>query len=153
MRVKVITLVAATALVGVLVVPALVPAAAVQLEAQLKGKNEVPKADPDGTGRAEVKLRRQKRKVCFLIEYENIAEPFAGHIHEGEKGENGDVVVTLFSSETGSFPTPVGGCVRRVKKSLISAIAANPNHYYVNIHNEDYPDGAIRGQLKLRPGT
>jgi hypothetical protein len=30
--------------------------------------------------------------------------------------------------------------------TLISSIAANPHHYYVNIHSKQYPGGAVRAQ-------
>jgi hypothetical protein len=29
----------------------------------------------------------------------------------------------------------------------LAAILANPNGFYVNVHNAEFPDGAIRGQL------
>lgn len=42
----------------------------------------------------------------------------------------------------------VKGCVDDVSDTLIDKIADEPEDYYVNIHNEKYPDGAIRGQLE-----
>jgi len=38
------------------------------------------------------------------------------------------------------------GCVP-ASTTLIGAIAANPSGYYVNIHNKQYPGGAVRAQL------
>ncbi|MDH4339992.1 MAG: CHRD domain-containing protein [Thermoleophilia bacterium] len=32
-------------------------------------------------------------------------------------------------------------------KATIEKIEANPNAYYVNIHNAKYPAGTLRGQL------
>ena len=33
-------------------------------------------------------------------------------------------------------------------KAILDGILANPDGYYVNVHNASYPGGAIRGQLK-----
>ena len=33
--------------------------------------------------------------------------------------------------------------------ALLAAIVANPAGYYVNVHNAEYPGGAVRGQLQL----
>jgi hypothetical protein len=32
-------------------------------------------------------------------------------------------------------------------RELLKAIASDPEDYYVNVHNADYPAGAVRGQL------
>jgi hypothetical protein len=68
------------------------------------------------------------------------------HIHAGGKSvAAGPIVVPLFTSpKSGS---KFEGCVKNVKKSLISKILKHPSRYYVNVHTMDFPGGAIRGQL------
>jgi hypothetical protein len=40
------------------------------------------------------------------------------------------------------------GCNENVKGSLIRQIARNPRGFYVNVHTEDFPGGAVRGQVR-----
>jgi hypothetical protein len=117
------------------------------LHATLTGAAEVPgPGDPDGTGKARIRLNQGQRKVCFRLSWENIATPTAAHIHIGPPGDFGPVVVPLFTAPTES------GCVNGVARSLIKNIRKHPGRYYVNIHTGDFPDGAIRGQLsKTKP--
>ena len=75
----------------------------------------------------------------------------AAHIHEGARGSDGPVVANLawpqngqagdcISEATeGKFPTKEAGIVQRILK--------NPQNFYVNLHNSEFPAGAIRGQL------
>ena len=114
------------------------------LRASLSGANEVPgPGDPDGRGRAAVKLLARFDAVCFRLQWRNISTPTAAHIHKGAKGVAGPIVVTLFSGQADHV-----GCVNDVDRGLIRAIRRNPRDYYVNIHTTEFPDGAIRGQLK-----
>ena len=39
-----------------------------------------------------------------------------------------------------------GGCVE-VGRTLAKDILKNPADYYVNVHNAEFPAGALRGQL------
>ena len=117
-----------------------------QLKAKLKGANEVPgPGDPDGRGKARLRVRPKAGRVCFRLKWRNIATPTAAHIHRGRMGEAGPVVVGLFSGQADNR-----GCVDGFERDLLREIRRHPRRFYVNIHNADYPDGAIRGQLKRR---
>jgi hypothetical protein len=35
--------------------------------------------------------------------------------------------------------------------NLVAEIVANPAAFYVNVHNTDYPPGAVRDQLSVPP--
>ena len=99
--------------------------------------------DPDGRGRAKVRVLPRSRAVCFVLRWRNIATPTGAHIHRGGRGEVGPHAVDLFP------PGPVRhrGCVDGVDRSLLRELARHPERFYVNVHNADFHDGAIRGQL------
>jgi hypothetical protein len=109
--------------------------------------------DPDGAGTAKIKLFSDTDQVCFNLHWSNIGAPTMSHIHEAAKGANGGVVVTLFSSQN-PLPdtiTGVNGCASGVDDTLSERIRKSPSDFYVNIHNSEYPGGAIRGQLRYPP--
>jgi CHRD domain len=142
------------ALAAVVALPALSPGATL-LGAKLKGSQEVPgPGDPDAKGGIQVSLKTKKKKVCFTLEYRKLdGGASAGHIHRGKKGVAGKIKVPLFEvdpplAERGSFE----GCQKNVKRKLIRRIKRKPENFYVNIHTPEYPDGAIRGQLKPDQG-
>jgi CHRD domain len=137
------------ALIAALTFPAADAAApAVQLSANLKGAKEVPgPGDPNGKGEIFVAVKKQKRKVCFELRFRKIEDPEEGHIHKGGRNDAGPVKVLLFEDRAGLPGRRFEDCVKGKRKTL-RKIARNPGRYYVNIHNDDYPDGAIRGQLK-----
>ncbi len=118
----------------------------VELFADLSGANEVPgPGDEDGTGESTVTLNTSTNEVCYTISVENITLPAtAAHIHIGGPDEAGPPVVPLTPpDETGMSE----GCEQNVDAALVQAIADDPGGYYVNVHNADFPGGAVRGQL------
>ena len=141
---------AGLAAVAALAIPAGTAAAPTTLEARMTGAHEVPgPGDPNGRGEATIKVRPAKRKLCFELEWHRIGNATAAHIHKGERGEAGNIKVVLFEDPAGLPPgAAVNDCVRKQKRRLLRRIARNPERFYVNVHNEEYPDGAIRGQLR-----
>jgi len=132
------------ALVLALLLIAAVPVVAAQratLEASLTGEKEVPGlGDPNGRGQAEVKV--YKAKVCYELEVKRIKPATAAHIHRGGPSVAGPIVVELKAPTDGSSE----GC-KAISKQLSKNLRDHPSRYYVNVHNDPYPDGAIRGQL------
>ena len=114
------------------------------LTATLTGAAEAPgPGDADGTGTALVTLNRGQQEVCFQLTVSDIEPATAAHIHVGDVGEPGPVVVGLAPPTDGES----SGCVQDVDADLIDAILRNPADYYVNVHNAPFPGGAVRGQL------
>lgn len=112
------------------------------LTAELTGAAEAPgPGDPDGSGSAVVALNQGQGIVCFEITVADIATPTASHIHKAPAGMPGGVVLSFDVPSNG-----LSGCVD-ADAALIKDIRQHPSEYYVNVHNADYPPGAVRGQL------
>jgi serine/threonine protein kinase len=79
-------------------------------------------------------------KVCWQFQLTGVDKPTFAHIHQGGSTVSGPVVVPL-----GDAYTPSGCTTART--AVTAAILAAPAAYYVNVHSETYPDGAVRGQL------
>lgn len=115
--------------------------------ARLEGAKERPgPGDDNGSGRASITL--DGPNVCWEIQVRRITVPAtAAHIHEGRPDVAGPVVITL------SPPGADGasqGCTK-APKDLVQAIINRPGRFYVNVHNSDFPGGAVRGQLTRPP--
>jgi hypothetical protein len=92
--------------------------------------------DKDGRGKADVKV--YKAKVCYELEVERIKPATSAHIHRGGLSVAGPIVVELKAPTDGSSE----GC-----KAIGKKLREHPWRYYVNVHNDPYPEGAIRVQL------
>ena len=112
----------------------------------MTGAQEAPNpGDPDGTGTALITLNQGQGTVCFELTVENITVPATlAHIHVGTVGNAGPPVVTLIPPDEDGTSS---GCIESVDRDLIKVIRHNPSNYYVNVHNADFPPGAVRGQL------
>jgi hypothetical protein len=112
------------------------------LSATLLGANEVPgPGDPDGNGSAVVTLNPGQEEVCFDITVADVEPIAAAHIHRGTADVPGPIVVNFDVPNNG-----LSGCVS-ADRALIKEIMQDPSAFYVNVHNADFPAGALRGQL------
>jgi hypothetical protein len=135
------------------------------LEADLDGRSEVASGaadqrivgDPNGTGEIYVfGIDDDPTTLCYVLLVDKVAEldqaPGGGraaHIHRGAEGTNGPVEVNLAWPQGGQ----AGDCLtegepgKGLAPGEVQEILTNPEDFYVNVHNGEYPGGAIRGQL------
>ena len=115
------------------------------LYTRLLGTAEVPgPGDPDGKGNAVIVLKMDSLEVCWILVVKNITLPAtAAHIHVGAANVAGPVVVPLSAPNARGL---AAGCAV-VTEALFMNLMMNSEQYYVNVHNADFPAGAVRGQL------
>jgi hypothetical protein len=114
------------------------------LTATLLGANEVPgPGDPDGSGTARITVNNGQSTICYEITVSGIAPATMAHIHLGGPTVSGPVVQGLIAPTNGSS----SGCIETTNERLLEGLRKNPENYYVNVHNREFPGGAIRGQL------
>jgi hypothetical protein len=121
------------------------------LMTDLAGANEVPgPGDPAGWGMVMISVNTADSTMCVDGTAMDISLPLAGaHIHEAAADAAGSIVVGFIGGGGPMPPSPDGsfsGCVP-VDAVLLLSIWDNPENYYFNVHNADFPAGAIRGQL------
>lgn len=119
---------------------------------QLTGEAEVTAAgvpnqgDLAATGTASITVNPGKRQLCWEITTGNFSAGTTSidgaHLHSAPSTTNGPVVVPL----TAVLNDTSSGCTS-VTRSLADAIRKAPQAYYVNVHTNLFPAGAIRGQL------
>ena len=134
----------------------------VTLTARLSGANEVPAADPDGSAKAVVMIDVGCRSGLLRPQVAvRHGTPNRGHIHEAPAGQNGAIVVPFFELRiSGRSRAPASDprndqlgngrlqdCVPGDPAAL-ARIVANPENFYVNVHNARFPRGSLRCQLE-----
>jgi len=111
---------------------------------ELRGSNEAHRGDPDGTGTAEISFADELTRVCWdLNDLEGLGPITGAHIHRGPAGQDGPVVLPFTQATEGGWR----GCstdTAWVQKAFNEGL----ENYYVNVHTAEYPNGAIRGQLR-----
>jgi CHRD domain len=115
----------------------------------LDGAQEVGGGDADGTASGTVSFNTRLNTVSWDLTYANIAAPSGFHIHDGDFGSNGPVFVDLGVTTTGGAGTLIN--TTTTTEAKIDAIFADVPGYYLNLHNAEFPGGAVRGQLELPP--
>ena len=79
--------------------------------------------------------------LCFYLDVYGLDDMTAAHMHNAPEGENGPPVMVLEIDESGDE-----ACAE-ADAELLADIAQNEENYYVNVHTQTLPAGAIRGQF------
>ena len=133
-------------LVASMAVAGIAMAVETALSAELAGVTEGDNpGNPDGSGTAAVTLDPETGEACWHLTAEGIGAVVQSHIHVGGEGEAGDVVVPL---DVDGFEDSSEGCTSDVEADVLQGVIDDPAGHYVNLHTEDFPAGAIRGQLE-----
>jgi len=125
--------------------------------AGLTGIEEVPPTHTNATGSASF-LQTLEGKMMYGLNVTGIGNVTKADVHVGKQGENGPVVVTLFTSK--SSPIRINGTLSQgnitsanlqgpMKGKQLSNLIDLFQHggTYVNVATEQYPNGEIRGQI------
>ena len=125
---------------------------------ELTGFEEVPPVNnTSAIGVAEFKLGQDN--IMYIVNVTDIENVTAAHIHSGQVGENGPIVVTLFKEDTPTTAMTTGvlseGNITATNlegpmagKLLSNLTSAMQNDQtYVNVHTQQNPNGEIRGQI------
>jgi hypothetical protein len=122
------------------------------LFATMLGKNEVgndgKKGAGDLDGLGSFTAIAAGGKLCFGMTVRGLDTPIAAHIHKASPSVSGPIVVPLTQPSPGD-PGAASGCTD-IAADVLAAILKNPSKYYVNVHTNAFPGGALRGQLHKR---
>ena len=114
---------------------------ATTLSATLTGEQENPPATTGAVGTGTLRLETPTRNVSGSISFDGFTAT-AAHVHTGESGVNGPVIVNLVQTAPGTWSVPAGATLTEAQ-----AAAFNAGGLYFNAHSAAFPNGEIRGQI------
>ncbi len=133
--------------------------------ADLSVAEVIPPIDTEAkpTGSAKFEASTDGSGIAYAVNVTDINAVTAAHIHVGKIGQNGDIVATLFKSDTptdqlsgllskgnitsANLEGPMAG---KQLSDLIDVMRSEDT--YVNVHTQQNPEGAMRGQIEPPPG-
>jgi hypothetical protein len=119
------------------------------LGAVLTGSQEVPPCATPGFGNATVTFDSARQNINVTITVANLGSPItAAHIHNATTGGN----VVLGFTPAASFNNGTLTGTFAITSDLTTQILQNPGNFYVNVHTNQCPGGAVRGFLALATG-
>jgi len=116
-------------------------------------------ADDDGSGKftlepTGLEINDQGQvlaEVKWSLAVDSLGALTSGIIYQGVAGTNGPVVATLFNTSLippSPVPDPLTGLFY-LPVSTLDNMIANPEQFYIQVATDEFPEGAIRGQLEL----
>jgi CHRD domain len=127
--------------------------------ASLSGKEEVPPTGSSATGWAKFLTDVNGTQVSYWVNMTGLNQITGTHIHNGSAGQNGDIVVTLSQQESAMDGDNVTlslkgnitidkleGPLKGKELSEFVSLMSDGN-VYVNVHTDEFKNGAIRGQI------
>ena len=95
-----------------------------------------------GSGLAVISINASSKELCWKFsQLMNVTAPTVARIFRNFRGASGKHGIPLGS------PYKSSGCVPEAA-IVLSELLAHPNRFYVAIHDAQFPDGAVHGQLQ-----
>src|SRR5688572_4067484 len=134
--------------------------------AHLNGGNEVPVRDALGQGEAVFSLNKEGTALHYKLNVANAKDITQAHIHCGDDGVNGPIVVFLFGfvaegvNQNGVLAEGTINAANIIPRDSSATCMTGITTFetllermrsggaYVNVHTLAFPGGEIRGQIK-----
>ncbi len=125
----------------------------------LSGQEEVPPNVSNASAWAKFQSVDNGSQLAYSVSIIGLKEITGAHIHNGIKGQNGDIIAVLSKGKTaedgGNATISWKGNITKddlqgpLKDKEISDLITlmRNSSTYVNVPTEEYKDGAIRGQI------
>lgn len=122
-------------------------------ETQVLTVHLAPSGDPDGSGVATVRLDAEQGVVCYTAVVRNISAPTEPAPGVGSAHIHGPLPLTGIAIDLDSVFKAAGASTYIARDCIsansvtVAAVLANPERFYFNVHNEEFPAGAVQGSL------
>lgn len=113
--------------------------------ARMDGSRSLSGGNPNATGTATLTFDPEIAQVRSTVTVERLgARSGIPHLHRGSAGAEGPLLVSL----VGPFDNASSSGSNPISLALILEIFAAPERFYLDVHTQMHPFGAIRGQLE-----